>query len=115
MRHRAAARGLAQPKFFFLRLRIINNVIMVTTQRSSYTIINGHVLYPNDVDRSLNEDAPDKIRQCRSDYNNRPSNSISFCQLVSTSGDYIVNLCVFYFTSSSETDHFFAASGVQLA
>ena len=40
--------------------------------------INGHLHYPNDVDRLLNEDVVDKIRQYRVDYNNRPSNVISF-------------------------------------
>jgi hypothetical protein len=45
---------------------------------SSDPSINGHLHYPNDVDRSLNEDAADKIRQYRTDYNNnRPSNAIS--------------------------------------
>ena len=47
--------------------------------------INGH--YLNDVDRSLNETVVDKIRAYRPDYNNRPSNSISFMTtIVSTSG-----------------------------
>ena len=43
--------------------------------------INGHLNklhYPNDLDGSLNEAAADKIRQYLTDYNNRPSNTISF-------------------------------------
>jgi hypothetical protein len=40
--------------------------------------INGHLHYPNDVDRSLNEDAVDKIRKCRTDYNKNPTNVITF-------------------------------------
>ncbi len=39
---------------------------------------NGHLHYPNDMDRSLNEVVPDKIRKYRSDYSNNPSNVISF-------------------------------------
>jgi hypothetical protein len=39
---------------------------------SSDLSINGHLHYPNDVDRSLNEAAADKIRKHRSDYNNNP-------------------------------------------
>ena len=37
---------------------------------SSDPSINGHLHYPNDVDRSLNETAADKIRKYRTDYNN---------------------------------------------
>jgi hypothetical protein len=49
--------------------------------------INGHVHYPNDVDSPLNEATADKIRAYHTDYNNRPSNSISFIpDIVSTSG-----------------------------
>jgi hypothetical protein len=41
--------------------------------------INGHYLhYPNDLDRSLNESAGDKIQTYHTEYNNRPSNTISF-------------------------------------
>jgi hypothetical protein len=43
--------------------------------------INGHLHYPNDVDRSLNETVPDKIRKYRADYNNNPPNDISFIPL----------------------------------
>ncbi len=35
---------------------------------SSDLSINGHLHYPNDVDRSLNEDATDEIRKYRADY-----------------------------------------------
>ena len=60
--------------------------------------INGHLHYPHDLYRSPNEAAADKIRQYRADYNNRPSNAISFMPAIaSTSGRvHIVNLCVFY-------------------
>jgi hypothetical protein len=55
--------------------------------RSSDPNINGHLHYPNDLDGSLNEDDAAKIRQYRTDYNNRPSNSISFMTVIaSTSG-----------------------------
>jgi hypothetical protein len=32
--------------------------------------LNGHLHYPNDIDKSLNEDVTDKIRKYRTDYNN---------------------------------------------
>ena len=42
---------------------------------SSDPSINGHLQYPHDLDRSLNETVQDKIRQYHVDYNNRPSNA----------------------------------------
>ena len=40
--------------------------------------INGHLHYPDDLDRPLNESAADKIRQYLPGYNNRPSHVIAF-------------------------------------
>jgi hypothetical protein len=60
--------------------------------------INGHLRYPNDIDRSLNEAAADKIRKYRADCNNPPPNAIFFMPAIaSTSGRLIVNLRAFYF------------------
>ena len=54
---------------------------------SSDPSINGHLHYPNDVDRSLDEAVADKIRKYRADYNNNPPNAISFMPAIaSTSG-----------------------------
>ena len=51
--------------------------------------LNGHLRYPNDVDRSLNETSTDKIRKYRDDYNNNPPNAISFIPAIaSTSGRF---------------------------
>ncbi len=59
----------------------------------------------------------EKIRRYRSDYNNRPSNSISFTPAIaSTSGSlYSEFVCLLFLQVHRETDRFFAASGVQLA
>jgi hypothetical protein len=47
----------------------------------------GHLHYPNVVDRSLNEAAADKMRKYHADYNNNPPTSISFMlAIASTSG-----------------------------
>ena len=83
---------------------------------SSDPSINGHLHYPNDVDRPLNEADTDKIRAYRADYNNRPSNAISFMStIVSTSGRLHGEfLRLLYLQSHRETDRFLAASGVQL-
>jgi hypothetical protein len=54
---------------------------------SSDPSINGHLHYPNDLDRPLSEAAADKIQQYRADYNNRPSNAVSVMPATaSTSG-----------------------------
>ena len=63
--------------------------LLITHERfgsSSDPSINGHLHYPHDLDRPLNED-DDKIRQYLTDYNNRPSHVIAFMTtIVSTSG-----------------------------
>jgi hypothetical protein len=55
--------------------------------------LNGNLHYPNDIDRSLNEAAADKIRKYRADYNNNPPDAVSFfCLLLLVRlGGYIVN------------------------
>ncbi len=48
---------------------------------------NGHLRYPNNLDRSLNEAAADKVRKYRADYNKNPPSVISFMSGIgSTSG-----------------------------
>jgi hypothetical protein len=64
-------------------------VAMKIQQKASELRLNGHLHYPNDIDKSLNESAVDKIRMYRSDYNNNPPNFISFIPVVSTSGRVI--------------------------
>ena len=62
----------------------------------------GHLHYPKDLERSLNETTPDKIQSYRSDYNDRPSNSMSFMPVIaSTSGRIHREFVSSFFTSSS--------------
>ena len=84
---------------------------------SSDPSINGHLHYPHDLDGPLNEAAADNIRQYRADYNNRPSNTVSFMPAIdSTSGRLQGEFVLLLFLQAHrETDRFFAASGVQLA
>ena len=84
---------------------------------SSDPSINGHLHYPNDVDRSLNEAAADKIRKYRADYNNNPPSSVAFMPIIaSTSGRLHSEFVrLLFLQAHRETDRFFAASGVQLA
>ena len=84
---------------------------------SSDPSLHGNLHYPNNIDRSLNEAATDKIRKYRADYDNNPPNTVSFMTaIVSTSGRLHSEFVrLLFLQSHRETDRFFAASGVQLA
>ena len=84
---------------------------------SSDPSINDHLHYLNDLDGSLKEAAADKIRQYRADYNNRPSNSISFVPVISSTSGCLHSelVCLLFLQGHRETDRFFADSGVQIA
>ena len=71
--------------------------------------INGHLHYPNDLDSPLNETTPDKIRQYRSDYNNRPSNGISFIPVIVSTSDRLHSefVLLLFLQDHRETDRFF--------
>ncbi len=85
--------------------------------------LNGHLYYPNDTDRSLNETTTDTIRKYRSDYirkyrsdyNNNPPNTTSFMSVIpSTSGRlYSEFVRLLFLQTHRETDLFFVSSGVQ--
>ena len=83
---------------------------------SSDPTLNGHLHYPNDIDRSLNEAAADKIRKYRADYNNNPPSSVAFMPTVaSTSGRLHSEFVrLLFLQAHRETDHFFEVSGVQI-
>jgi len=51
---------------------------------SSDPNLNGHLHYPNDIDRSLNETVTDKIRKYISDRNNNVPKGISFIPEISS-------------------------------
>ena len=76
---------------------------------------NGHLHYPNDLDKPLNEAEADKIRKYRADYNNNPPNAISFMSVIaSTSGRLHSEFVrILFLQAHRETDRFFAASEVQ--
>jgi hypothetical protein len=74
----------AGPVPLVLDLRIVHDRFA----SSSDLILNGHLHYPDDIDRSLNEAAADKVRKYRTDL---------------------------FLQAHRETDRFFAASGVQIA
>ncbi len=70
--------------------------------------LNGHLNYPADIDRTLNETVDAKILQYRPDYNNRPSHAISFLSAISsTSGSLHVDfVCLLFLQAHRETDRF---------
>ncbi len=85
--------------------------------RSADPSINGHLHYPNDIDRSLNEATADKIRKYRSDYNNNPPSSVAFMTTIaSTSGRLHSEFVLLLFLQAHrETDRFFEPFGVQIS
>jgi hypothetical protein len=76
-----------------------------------------HLKYPNNLDRSLNDAAADKIRKYRADYNNRTPSVVSFIpSIASTSGRLHSEFVrLLFLQAHRETDSFFTASGVQSA
>ncbi len=78
---------------------------------------NGQWSYPHDLECPLNETVTDKIHQYRTDYNNRPSNTVSFIPSVaSTTGRLHCELVhLLFLQDHRETHRFFAESGFQLA
>ncbi len=73
----------ADPVALVLDLLIVHDRFGSTSDPS----LNGHLHYPNDIDKSLNESVTDKIRKYKSDYNNNPPTDVSFMVVVaSTSG-----------------------------
>jgi hypothetical protein len=70
-----------------------------------------------DIDKSLNEAATDKIRKYRADYNNNPTNVISFMSAIASTSDRLHSefIRLLFLQAHRETDRFFATSGVQSA
>jgi hypothetical protein len=103
----------AGPVPLVLDLRIAHDRFGSSTDPS----LNGHLHYPSNIDRSLNEAAADKIRKYRADYNNNPPDTVSFMPAIaSTSGSLHSEFVrILFLQAHRETDRFFAASGVQLA
>ena len=72
--------------------------------------IQPHHRSPIDIDKSLNDDTPEKIREYRDDYSNRPSNSISFRSVADTTSG-LLNcdlVCILFSNSHSETTTFWS-------
>ena len=105
--------NVSGPVSLMLDLRIVHD----RWSSSSDPSINGHLHYPNDIDRSLHETVSDKIRKYRADYDNNPPNSISFIPAIASMSGRLHSefVCLLFLQVHWETDLFFATSGVQLA
>jgi hypothetical protein len=103
----------SDPVSLVVDLRIAHDRVGSSTDPT----LNGHLRYPNNLDQSLNDEAVDKIRKYRTDYNNSPPSEVSFIPAItSTSGRLHSEFVrLLFLQAHRETDRFFAASGVQLA
>jgi hypothetical protein len=79
--------------------------------------LNGHLHYPNDIDKSLNQAAADQIRKYRADYNHSPPTTVAFIPTIASTSWRLHSefIRLLFLQTRRETDRFFATSGVQLA
>ena len=81
--------------------------------------LNGHLRYPNNLDKSLNDTAADKIRKYRADYNNNlsPPSAVTFMSAIPSTSDRLHSefIRLLFLQAHRETDRFLTASGVQSA
>jgi hypothetical protein len=99
--------NVAGPVPLMLNLRIAHELF----GSSSDLNLNGHLHYPNEIDRLLNEAAADKIRKYHADYNNNPSTAISLMPAIaSTSGRLHSEFVRLLFVQAHrENDRFFCS------
>jgi hypothetical protein len=81
---------------------------------SSDPTLNGKLHY-NDIDKSLNEDANDKVRKYHTDYNNNPPNTVAFMPAIAGTNGRLQSdfIRLLFLQAHREPDRFFAVSGVQ--
>jgi hypothetical protein len=97
--------NMVVPVSLVLDLRIVHDRFGSRSDPS----LNGHLHYPNDIDKSLNESVVDKIRKYHSDYNNNPPSTVSFIPgIPSTSGRlHSEFIRLLFLQVHRETDRFF--------
>ncbi len=71
--------------------------------------LNGHLRYPHNLDQSLNDVSPDKLRKYRTDYNFNPTSCVDFMSAIaSTSGRLDSEFIrILFLQTHQETDQFF--------
>ena len=97
----------ADPVSLVLDLRVAHDRV----GSSADPFLNGHLRYPNNLDKSLNDADADKIRKYRDDYNNNPPNVVSFMPAIaSTSGRlHSEFIRLLFLQDHRETDLYFAS------
>ena len=105
--------NVSGPVSLVLDLRVAHDRVGSSTDPD----LNGHLRYPNNLNKSLNDAAADKIWKYRTDYNNNPPSAVAFMSaMASTSGIlHSEFIRLLFLQDHRETDRFFAASGVQSA
>jgi hypothetical protein len=98
----------AGPVPFVLDLRIAHDRFGSSSDPS----LIGHLHYPNDIDKSLNEAAADKIRKYRADYNNNPPTAVSSMPAVASTFGRLHSEFVrlLFLQGHRETDRFLEVS-----
>jgi hypothetical protein len=91
--------------------------VYIVLGRISDPSLNDKLHYPDGLEGPLNEVAVNKIRQYPTDYNNCPSNAISFMSVIGSTSGHLH--CEFVYLlllqDHRETDRFSETSGVHLA
>ena len=87
------SRGQFGPVSLVLDLRVTH----ARVGSSADPALNGHLRYPNNLDKSLNDVAADKIWKYRADYNNNPPSAVSFM----TASSFRSSVCAIYLVVSS--------------
>jgi hypothetical protein len=85
-------------------------------ESNSDPTLNGHLHYPNDIDKSINETVTDKIRKYSADYNYNPPVGVAFMPIIaSTSGRLHSEFVrLLFLQTHMETDPFLLLQEVRL-
>ncbi len=76
--------------------------------------LNGHLRYLNNLDQSLTDTPPDKIRRYHADYNNNPVRVVGFMTVIACTSGRLHRefIRILFVQDHRETDRFFVTSGV---
>jgi hypothetical protein len=95
----------AGPVPLVLDLRVAHDMV----GSSADPALNGNLRYPNNLDQSLNDVTPDKIRKYRADYNNNPTRGVGFIPSIPSTSPRLLSefIRILFLQAHRETDRFF--------